>query len=297
MVPMPFIIGAPRSGTTLLRFMLDAHPEMAIPPETGFVPLAGGLGRQDFFDRLTHFPPGAPNWSDFGLDASDFRAGLDQIDPFTCSQGLRTLYRLYAAKHDKPRYGEKTPGYGEHIATIENLLPEAHFIHIIRDGRDVALSLRPLWFSPGRDMATLARYWRNLVEQGRAGGALAKSYLEVRYEDLILTPEATLAGICAFLKLDFRPEMLFYWKRTPGRLIEHGARVGADGRILVSREQRLDQQRLTLQPPQPSRIFAWREHISAAEHAEFLSQAGDTLASLGYRISHSGMSPSALPRN
>lgn len=107
---MPFIIGAPRSGTTLLRFMLDAHPEMAIPPETGFVPLAGGLGRQDFFDRLTHFPPGAPNWSDFGLDASDFRAGLDQIDPFTCSQGLRTFYRLYAAKHDKPRYGEKTPG-------------------------------------------------------------------------------------------------------------------------------------------------------------------------------------------
>ncbi len=263
--------------------MLDAHPEVAIPPETGFVPLAGGLERLDFFNRLTCFPPGAPNWSDFGLDASEFRAALDEINPFTCSQGLRAFYRLYAAKHDKPRYGDKTPLLRAHRHHRKPAAGGSLHPHHPRRP-DVALSLRPLWFAPGRDMATLAQYWRHLVELGRAGGAGAKCYLEVRYEDLVRAPQATLAGICAFLKLDFRPEMLRYWERTPERLIEHGPRVGTDGRVLVSHQQRLDQQQLTLQPPQPARIFAWQEHLSAAEHAEFLSHAGDTLSSLGYCV-------------
>lgn len=281
---MPIIVGAPRSGTTLLRFMLDAHPELAIPPETGFVPSSVGLGRSEFFDHLTRFPPDAPNWSDFGLDALQFRAALDQVTPFTCSQGLRTFYRLYADKHNKPRYGDKTPRYCEHIPTIENLLPEAHFIHIIRDGRDVALSLRPLWFAPGRDLATLALHWRTLVEQGRACGAQAKHYLEIRYEDLVRAPEATLSRVCAFLQLDFRPEMLRYWEHTSERLVEHGPRLSSKGVVLVSREQRLRQQELTTQPPQPARIFAWRQHLSAAENAEFLFHAGDTLANLHYCV-------------
>lgn len=133
-------------------------------------------------------------------------------------------------------------------------------------------------------MATLAQHWRYLVEQGQAGGARAKSYLEVRYEDLVRAPLATLTRICAFLRLDFQPEMLRYWERTPQRLTEHGARVGADGSVLISHEQRLYQQQLTLQPPQPARIFAWQQHLSATEHAEFLSHAGDTLSSLGYCV-------------
>ena len=274
-VPMPIIAGAPRSGTTLLRFMLDAHPELAIPPETGFVPSAGGLGRPEFFDHLTRFPPDAPNWSDFGPDAEEFREALNQLRPFTCSQGLRTFYRLYGDKHNKPRYCE-------HIPTIENLLPEAHFIHIIRDGGDVALSLRPLWFAPGRDMATLALHWRTLVEQGRGGGAQAKHYLEIRYEDLVRAPQATLAQVCAFLQLNFRPDMLRYWERSAERLVEHGPRLSSEGLVLVPREERLHQQRLTMQPPRPARIFAWQQQLSAAEHAEFLFHAGDTLASLDY---------------
>jgi len=85
---MPIIVGAPRPGTTLLRFMLDTHPEMAIPPETGFLAL------------FPHF------------------------------------YQLYASRFAKPRWGDKTPSYCHHMQNIEEVLPEAHFIHIIRDGRD-----------------------------------------------------------------------------------------------------------------------------------------------------------------
>ncbi len=75
-----------------------------------------------------------------------------------------------------------------------------------------------------------------------------------------------------------------YWDRTPERLIEHGPRLGADGVVLVAHEQRLHQQQLTMQPPQPARRFAWQQHFSTAEHAEILSHPGDTLTSLEYCV-------------
>jgi Sulfotransferase family len=87
LVPMPFVIGAPRSGTTLLRFMLDAHPELAIPPETGFLALGDHLDaaltsgeerRRAFFALVTSFPPDAPGWRDFGIAEDRFWAACDR---------------------------------------------------------------------------------------------------------------------------------------------------------------------------------------------------------------------------
>ena len=78
--------------------------------------------------------------------------------------------------------------------------------------------------------------------------------------------------------------MLHYWERTPERLLEHGPRVSSDGVVLVPREQRLHQQTLTIQPPQPALIFAWRQQLSVAEHAEFLFHTRDTLTSLEYCV-------------
>jgi hypothetical protein len=151
--PFPCIVGVPRSGTTLLRLMLDAHPQFAIPPETGFLPRAARLSpplflRTRLFDLLTHFPRSAPNWADFHMDASEFQQALWQIRPFTVAEGVRAFYRLYAQHHRKTRSGDKTPLYALEMPAIRRLLPEARFIHVIRDGRDVALSLRKTWFTP-----------------------------------------------------------------------------------------------------------------------------------------------------
>ena len=100
LTPMPVIIGAPRSGTTLLRFMIDSHPLMAIPPETGFLAAsalfdcdtrtAEGLNR-----LVTTFPPETPAWQDFGLDAAEFRDELQRLEPFNTGDGFRTFYRLW----------------------------------------------------------------------------------------------------------------------------------------------------------------------------------------------------------
>ena len=287
---MPVIVGAPRSGTTLLRYMIDSHPNLAIPPETGFLAFApqlshpGGVTRDSLFQIVTRCPPEAPAWDDYGIEAEDFRRELEAIDPFNLSEGFRAFYRLYARKQKKPRYGEKNPGYCEHIALIERLLPEAHFVHIIRDGRDAALSLRPLWFAPGRDMRTLAQHWRRLVGCGREAGFRARAYMEVRYEDLVRTPQTVLQTVCEFVALDYDPIMLRYWERTPERLKEHRTRRRPDGSVLVTHEERVAQQRLTMKPPQPERIFRWKKEMTASEHAEFIAIAGGTLEELGYEV-------------
>jgi hypothetical protein len=285
---MPVVVGAPRSGTTLLRLMLDSHPELAIPPETGFLSAARRLRgsgdglRERFFRTVTAFPPQAPAWADFGIAADDFRAALERIEPFTASAGFRAFYRLYAARHGKPRWGDKTPIYCLEIDLIRRVLPEARFVHIIRDGRDVALSLREQWFTPGRDMATLAKYWARCVGRARRAGEGRADYLEVRFEELVRDPAPVLAGVCRFLELDWDPALLEHHTRARARLGEHTGRSAPDGTPLITREQRLRQQENSARAPDPERIGGWRAAMLPAERAEFERIAGKLLRELGY---------------
>ena len=280
---MPIIVGAPRSGTTLLRFMLDAHPDLAIPPETGFlVPCAERAGRrtvsrEDFLQTVTRYPVEASGWQDFQIPLDTFRAALQTIEPFTVADGLRAFYQLYASRFGKPRWGDKTPLYCLHLQSTE-----AHFVHIIRDGRDVALSLRPMWFGPGRDIESLARHWRQCVTTGRRQGSRCRHYMEVRYEQLIEDSRGVLAGICAFLGLDFDEQMLRYHERAPARLREHYGRFRADGSVVVTHEQRLDQQYRTTRPPDPSRVSVWKREMPAEEQRRFDAIAGDALDDFGF---------------
>jgi hypothetical protein len=118
--PAPFVVGVPRSGTTLLRLMLDAHPELAIPPETGFFPwitTIDGTARgaaDEFVQRLM----ASPTWVDFHLDAGALRDALAALPGFSVAEGLRCFYRLYAARFGKRRWGDKTPVHGPHIRLI-----------------------------------------------------------------------------------------------------------------------------------------------------------------------------------
>ena len=155
---------------------------------------------------------------------------------------------------------------------------------MIRDGRDVALSLRPMWFAPGRDMKTLGRYWSRLVRQTREAGRRVHAYHEVRYEDLVADPIGVLQPLCHFLKLEFDPAMLRYWERTPERLREHRTRYGIDGRALITHDRRVEQQRLTQQSPQVERASCWRREMTAQEQSEFALHAGAALQELGYGL-------------
>jgi hypothetical protein len=281
---MPIIVGVGRSGTTLLRLMLDAHPELAIPPETGFLepatrlPAGGEAAREVLFQTVT----GCPHWPDLQLGADGFHEALRRLPRFTVADGLRCFYRLYAARHRKPRWGDKTPLYGQCMDRIGRCLPEAHFIHVVRDGRDVALSLRQVWFAPGHDIELLARYWRDCVDTTHRLARQCAHYLELRFDDLVADPGRELRRICAFLRLDFDPAMERYHLHARERLDEVTDRHDSEGRLLVTKAQRLSQHERTSRPPDPGRLGRWRTELPPEECARFEAVAGPLLRRLGY---------------
>jgi len=286
LMPAPFIVGVGRSGTTLLRLMLDAHPDVAIPAETHFVPKLLRLRDEgDALRAATHSVMTAEStWADFGIPSERLAEAFARLSPFTLADGLRAFYGLYAAKFAKPRWGEKTPFYGRRMPAIEAVLPEAHFVHVIRDGRDVALSLRPLWFSPGERIETQAQNWLTKVSAIRANGKGCRQYLEIRYEDLVLDTESVVRRVCDFIALPYDPRMLSYHQSARDRLDE----IGDDYRFKdmpISKEARLGLHVKALHPPDPARVARWRSDMSTGDRETFTSIAGGLLADLGYPLS------------
>ena len=286
--PVPFVMGVARSGTTLLRLMLDAHPALAIPAETGILHLAphlcagapsdtAGL-RNSFADMLL----GSAGWPDLGTTEDELAVTLARVEPFTVADGIRAFFGRYAAERGKRRWGEKTPSHVACIDLLFSLLPEARAIHIIRDGRDVAVSVRPLWFRPGDTIEELATDWRDQIEAARRLAAGSAAYLEVRYERLVADPVPELRRVCAMLDLPFEPQMLRYHRTARGRLGEVCDRYDEAGRLVISKEDRLRNHRFATRPPTPERTGRWRHELTPDEQAAFEEIAGDLLDDLGY---------------
>lgn len=210
------------------------------------------------------------------------REKLAQIDRLTISDAYRAFYQLYASRFNKRRWGDKTPDYCLHMETIETLLPEAHFIHLIRDGRDVALSLREMWFSPGQEIEAQATEWSRLVSTACRRGSRRRHYMQVRYEELILDTQEVLKQICEFIELEYDAAMLSYHERAAGRLREHKVRFRTDGSPVVTQEHRQQQQWKTTEPPDRSRVFSWKREMTSEERARFEAVVGGLLKELGY---------------
>jgi hypothetical protein len=286
--PLPIVVGCPRSGTSLLAVMLDSHPQLAMPPETDFLVPATRLAgegqslRQQLFDLVTFAKEGDSTWADCGLDQEVFRRRLDAVEPFTVADGVRAFYALYAEQHGKPRCGDKKPHYVGALPAIGALLPEAHFVHIIRDPRDTVLSWRRTWFAPSQDLAVLARGWLEHVVAGRRGARSVAHYLEVRYENLVLVPERVLRRVCDFIGLPYEPAMLDYERRGEARIASLRERAGADGSVAVSRDQRSRIHANLARPPLAGRVRAWEREMSVDDRRRVEAILGPALQQLGY---------------
>jgi hypothetical protein len=281
--PAPFIVGVERSGTTLLRMMLDSHRELTIPFETHFLHKLLMLSQEDVSkDKFFNIVTQSASWRNMALDASVLSAALDGIDNFSIPEGIRIFYSLCAARFAKQRWGDKTPTYLNWMVGIQLLLPEAHFIHIIRDGRDVACSFRGLWFGPGDDVEAAARHWVSQVNHAKNQSEYLVHYMEIRYEDLVLDPQKTLTKITDFLQLNFDPEMLNYHKYATGRLAEIVQPFGPNCGNSLDIESFTSIYSNTKKPPDPSRIGRWREEMRDVDQRRFEAIAGSLLAALGY---------------
>jgi hypothetical protein len=251
--------------------ILDRSPGIAIPDESYFIPqLAHRHGRtvdpSNFLDDLRRLP----TLADWGLSPDDvagrLRAGMSK----GCA--VAAVFEAYADKQGKPRWGDKTPMYMQHLGLIEGLFPDAQYVHLIRDGRDAALSFLEMpegivtqtWAHP-RDARGFACQWRAEVVAGRALGLRVSSarYLEVRYEDFVAHPERHVRSICGFADLPFETAVLDY-----------------AGAVDVSAKPH--QQRLRQHPT--SGVRDWRGEMHPEDVHAFEGVAGDLLADLGYEL-------------
>ncbi len=264
--------------------MLDAHPTLAIPAETHFVPVLLALPRPTSFDDCASVIDEAGSRDDFGFRPDALRAELgtaDEVDPVDF---LRSFYATYARRHGKSRWGDKTPTYLQSMDQIAGALPEACFVHLIRDARAVAASRRGLHFGPGASLRAQAEDWRDQIHHGReAGRRLGPRYLELRYEDLVRDPRTTLESLVPSLDLPFDPAMLEYHRSAHERLGEMDDRRDQDGRVEVTRDARLQIHERTAEAPDADRIDEWRDLLTGDEVDEIDAVAGDLLAELGYR--------------
>ncbi len=256
--------------------MLDAHPALAIGPETQFVPELIDL------EEPVGSIIGARTWSDFGLDPQEFSrraAGRDLTGV------LRAFYSLYAESQNKPRWGEKTPAYVRHMDAIATVLPEARFIHLIRDGRDVALSRRKRGMGADKPMAKTANLWRRRIEDAREQARkLDGRYEELRYEDLVADPEPHLRRICEFIELDFDSAMLRHDENAAERLGELGDLDARGARQARDAEERASAHSRAKRAATTERTGAWRTEMSPHDRREFEDVAGPLLRELGYDL-------------
>ena len=269
-----FVVGSQRSGTTMLRLMLNKHPDLCVPHESGFIveqarqaDRFGDLAQADNRARLVD-AIAAHRFVVAGKLLPDRDAVLAE-PAASYAEVVDAIFRCYARARGKRRWGDKTPDYGQDIGVLWSLFPGAQFIHVVRDGRDVALSLRTLsWGS--RNMIGLARDWAwKTIVPHKVGAALGpRHYMEIRYEDLVREPEAGLRRICAFLGERYDPAMLSY--------AEDAAKEVPAGS--------LQWHRTSVSPPDKARAEAWRTRMSVADRAIFEEHAAEALALFGYEL-------------
>jgi hypothetical protein len=241
-----FVLGAPRSGTSLLQSVLAAHDRLfSIPGETGL------FSRQNIFTRRH-----------LGLSWAENRALFDE------SRDLVDFFdravRLLESKNEGSTFVEKTPQHVLRLGFLLRRFPRASFLHVARDGRDCLVSARSHPHIPqARSVATFARYWRRCVASPLRFPHEPR-LLSIRYENFVSAPAAELERVMAFLGLEVEPEQL-----DPSR---YGGHRRADR----------EEFRLLRAPISDRRVDRWRTELSPTDVRTFERVAGRLLDAYGY---------------
>ncbi len=251
----PILVGGcGRSGTTLLQVILDAHPDLCCVRESSIFHL-GKLDTSKLANRI-------------GLPIEDVRAIADSSRRH--GEFVERVCGAFAERLDKPRWADKSPRNVRRLPYIFRHFPKARFVHLLRDGRDAACSLRthPKWTRVGDELVEAgtwkpfedcARRWNDDVREGLAWRG-HEGYHELRYEDLVSDPERRLRELFAFLGVRWTPEVLEF----------HRVR------------NRSDKDPGFEKPLFRSSVARWRRNMSPEDGRVFLDIAGPLLRELGY---------------
>jgi hypothetical protein len=261
-----FIVGCPRSGTTMVQQALNRHSQIVIPPETKF-----------FFSFLGHCQPCQARHVD--RINKDLKISLPTparpvrsvADGRAFYEGMARQYIERLGRKDVAYFGEKTPEHTGHLSRIRRLFPDAKVVVLCRDGRDVASSLtRMPWMSPDLyvNFAVWLYYYRLIRAAQKEGGP----HLYVaRYEDIVANPARELAAILSFLDLPYEPDV------AEG----HGNREGIPEREYAWKERALEK-------INTSRVGIFRRELTNAQIESLERLGGHALSSLGYDLVSDG---------
>jgi hypothetical protein len=245
--------------------MLNAHPDVAVPPESRFITELW-RGENDIdADRVLAELRDHRRFKLWGLPIEEVRNEI-AASTVPYADAIEAAYRAYAKHRGKSTYGDKTPRYVEQLPLLARLWPDAKFIHQIRDGRNVALSYADVPFGPN-DVAGAARLWKARVCAGKdAGHDLPGRYMEIRYEDFIEDLESSAKLICDFLSIEFDEAMLDYTERARDDILPRAAKYNPN----ISK------------PVDAAPKRSWKDSMTDSQVRVFEAIAGDLLADLGY---------------
>lgn len=235
--PPVFVVGCPRSGTTLVQTMLDSHPRLSVIYEANFlvdIPLGLRSSLANASEALT-LAEAHPNFRADSFDARTARTVCGELRITDAVGAMRVLAASQALAQGKRRLGTKTPKGLLHLAELAIVYPDAQFIHVIRDGRDSTSSQARV---SNRSVVQGALLWRTGIRTGRSAGPLLGSdrYLEVRLEELLSSPEEQMRRMCTFLGEDFDQSLLHFHtaarERVPSSDLPIHPRIGEPPRAL-----------------------------------------------------------------
>jgi hypothetical protein len=277
--PYVFIVGSTRSGTTLLQRIVDAHPQIAVVHETHWI--------TRYFEKRTGLTPEGfvtpeliPKLLEYRrfpkmkVGREELERLLNSDEPVSYSSFVSAIFDLYGQREGKSLVGDKTPSYVLNIPILHGLWPTAKFVHIIRDGRDVCLSMvnwKKAHVAAGRGatwtedpVLTAALWWKQRVRLGREDGSVQgpELYYEIRYETLVSQPATECAALCDFLGLPYHDAMLRFYE---GR---EKADPGLDAKK-------------AWHPITPG-LRDWRSQMTLDDIERFEAAVGDLLDELGY---------------
>lgn len=270
-----FLFGMERSGTTLLSMMIGAHPLMAVPLATaGMWTDFDRRLAQDFNNLATAYD--VLRLVDAVLAHERIRlwdAALDRdallaaLPPGDYGAVVARFHAAYAEAKRKPCWANVDIATLDHMDLVNSWFRNARFLHIIRDGRDVALSHQTMPYGAG-NIAECARAWVNRTTTNAKMGRIlgAARYMTVRFEDLILDTRPTLERICAFLDLPYDSRMLRYGDMVAEKIPDSRRWLWP----AISR------------PPQRSKVGQWRRRMTGSQRIVFERVAGRTLKDWGY---------------
>lgn len=270
-----FIVGSGRSGSTLLRMILSSHPVVSIPPETWYIlplvkefPLNSQLTIKEV-QGVVEIITSHYRWPDFQIDSNIIKERARELNKPFLRDVISLVYEHYLQKENKLIWGDKTPPYIQCVKELNILYPDAKFIHLVRDGRDVARSFQgKRWagrwlYGNTYEWKESIQYYLNYMQED-----VSKKFINIKYEDLVLNTEDTICNICNFVGLKYSESMLDWMSTVENKIPKREAKI----------------HKKLFRKPEKSDVFRWKNEMSLREVFVIESFLSDELKKMDYEV-------------